>query len=147
KQQGSGMIINVSSVAGHLPIPFGAAYSATKFALNAIGKAAGVELRSAGIHVMTVCPGYVRTDFDSNAVKGQEARQIRQAQRGITGERVARAVFRAYAKRKREVVVPWTLHPVIKLYQLFPGVVEWGMARRISGGETQSQAAQRSTGS
>lgn len=144
KQQRSGTIINISSVAGHLPIPFSAAYSATKFALNAIGKAASVELRNAGIHVLTVCPGYVRTDFGSNAVKGQEARQIRPAQRGITAERVARAVFRAYAKGKREVVVPWTLHPVIKLYQLFPGVVEWGMARRLSRGETQSQAAKRS---
>jgi hypothetical protein len=32
-------------------------------------------------------------------------------------------------KRKREVIVPWTMHPVVKLYQMFPGLVEWGMAR------------------
>jgi hypothetical protein len=32
-------------------------------------------------------------------------------------------------KRKREVIVPWTMIPVVKLYQLFPGVVERAMVR------------------
>ena len=90
KQQGSGTIINVSSVAGHIPIPFHAVYSATKFAMNAIGKAARIELMSSGINVLTVCPGYVRTDFGKNAVKGKEQKQVRPARvRGITVERVA----------------------------------------------------------
>jgi len=130
KQQGSGAIINVSSVAGHIPLPFHAVYSATKFAMNAIGKGARIELRSSGINVMTVCPGYVRTDFGANAVKGKEQKQVRPAGvRGITAERVAGAVLRGYLKRKREVVVPWTMYPVIKLYQLFPGLVEWSMVK------------------
>jgi NADP-dependent 3-hydroxy acid dehydrogenase YdfG len=43
RQQGSGAIINVSSVAGHIPIPFHGIYSATKFAMNALGKAARIE--------------------------------------------------------------------------------------------------------
>jgi len=34
-----------------------------------------------------------------------------------------------YRKQKREVIVPWTMHPVIKLYQLFPGLVEKAMVR------------------
>jgi short-subunit dehydrogenase len=130
KQQGSGTIINVSSVAGHLPIPFHAVYSATKFAMNAIGKAARIELKSSGINVLTVCPGYVRTAFGANAIKGKQQKQVRPASvRGITAERVARAVLRGYMKQKREVVVPWTMHPVIKIYQLFPGLVEWSMMK------------------
>jgi|SRR5579863_8560791 len=130
RQQGSGTIINVSSVAGHLPLPFHAVYSATKFALNAIGKGARIELGGHGINVLTVCPGYVRTDFGTNALKGKEAKQVRPSQvRGITAERVAKAVLRGYRKQKREVVVPWTMHPVIKLYQLFPGLVEFVMVR------------------
>src|ERR1700692_691668 len=52
RQQGGGAIINISSVAGYIPIPFHAAYSATKFAMNAIGKAAGVELKNDKIHVL-----------------------------------------------------------------------------------------------
>jgi len=130
KRQGTGTIINISSVAGHIPVAFSATYSASKFAMNAIGKAAGVELQDSGIHVMTVCPGYVSTDFSANAIKGREIKTVRpSSSRGISAERVARAVFDGYRRKKREVIVPWTMHPVIKLYQLFPGIVEWGMTR------------------
>jgi len=98
--------------------------------MNAMGKAARVELQSEGIHVMTVCPGYVRTAFGENLVRGEEAKQVRPAKaRGISAERVAQAVYRGYIKHKREVVVPWTMHIPIKIYQLLPGLVEWSMGR------------------
>jgi short-subunit dehydrogenase len=130
KRQGVGTVINISSVAGHIPLPFHSVYSATKFAMNALGKAAGVELKSAGINVLTVCPGYVRTDFSANAIKGSEAKTVRpSAVRGISAERVARAVLRGYLKQKREVVVPWTMHPAIKIYQLLPALVERTMTK------------------
>jgi short-subunit dehydrogenase len=130
KQQSSGTIINISSVAGHIPVPFMGIYCATKFAMNAIGKAARVELKKHGIHVLTVCPGYVRTEFGANALRGQQAQQIRPSKvRGITPERVARAVFQGCVKQKREVIVPWTMIPVIKIYQLLPGFVERVMAK------------------
>jgi short-subunit dehydrogenase len=132
RQRGSGAIINISSVAGHIPLPYHAVYSATKFAMNAFGKAARVELKATGIHVMTVCPGYVRTDFGANAVRGREVKVVRPSSvRGISAERVARATFNGYLKNKREVIVPWTMHPVVKLYQLFPALVEWGMERTV----------------
>ena len=130
RQQGGGTIINISSVAGHIPLPFHASYSATKVALNAIGKAAGVELKKDGIHVLTVCPGYVRTAFSENAVRGNELKKVRPGSiRGVSAERVARATLRGYLKQRREVIVPWAMHLPVKLYQLFPAVVEWGMGR------------------
>ncbi len=130
RQQGGGTIINISSVAGHIPIPFHAAYSATKFALNAMGKAAGVELKKDGIRVLTVCPGYVRTAFSENAVQGNELKRVRpESVRGISAERVARATLRGYLKKKREVIVPWTMYLPVRIYQHFPGLVEWAMGR------------------
>lgn len=130
RQQGGGTIINISSVAGHIPLPFHAGYSATKFALNAMGKAAGVELKKDGILVLTVCPGYVRTNFSKNVVLGNERKKVRpDSVRGITAERVARATLQGYLKKKREVIVPWTMYVPQKIYQLFSGVVEWTMAR------------------
>jgi short-subunit dehydrogenase len=57
-------------------------------------------------------------------------KQVRpEAVRGISADRVARAVFHGYSRNKREVIVPWTMHPVVKIYQLFPGLVEWAMLR------------------
>lgn len=130
RPQGGGTVINISSVAGHIPLPFHAAYSATKFALNAIGKGARVELKGTGIHVLTVCPGYVRTAFGQNVVRGKELKQVRPTSvRGISAERVARATLAGYLKQKREVIVPWTMHIPVKLYQLFPGLVERAMQK------------------
>jgi len=130
QQQGGGAIINISSVAGHIPLPFHASYSASKFALNALGKAARVELRKDNIHVLTVCPGYVRTAFGQNAVRGKNVKTVRpESVRGITAERVAKATLQGYLKGKREVIVPWTMHLPVKFYQMFPVVVEWAMRK------------------
>jgi short-subunit dehydrogenase len=130
-KEGGGTIINVSSVAGHIPVPFMALYSASKFAMNALGKGARLELERDHIHVLTVCPGYVRTDFGKHMVANRQGNVRPQSVRGVTAGRVAQAAYRGYRKRQREVVVPWSMIPVIKLYQLFPGLVEWGMARAM----------------
>jgi len=131
RQAGGGSIINISSVAGHIPVPFMAIYSASKFAVNAIGKGARVELKRDNINVLTICPGYVRTDFGEHVVADRKGTVRPPSVRGITAERVAQAAYRGYCKGKREVVVPWTMIPVIKLYQLFPGLVEWGMGKAM----------------
>ena len=133
QQQGGGAIINISSVAGHIPLPFHGSYSASKFALNALGKAARIELRKDNVHVLTVCPGYVRTAFGQNAVRGKDVQTVRPGSvRGITAERVARATLEGYLKGKREIIVPWTMHLPVKFYQMFPAVAEWAM-RRMAG--------------
>ena len=131
REAGGGTIINISSVAGHIPVPFMAIYSASKFAMNALGKGARPELKRDNINVLSVCPGYVSTDFGKHVVADRKGSVRPQSVRGVTAERVAQAAYRGYRKRKREVVVPWTMIPVIKLYQLFPGFVEWGMAKAI----------------
>jgi short-subunit dehydrogenase len=131
RQKGGGDIINISSVAEHIPVPFMAPYSASKFAMNAIGKGARLELKRDNINVLTVCPGYVATDFGKHVVTDRGWTVRPKSVRGITAARVARATYQGYLKRKREVIVPWTMIPVIKLYQLFPGLLEWGMARAM----------------
>ncbi len=131
RSAGGGTIINISSVAGHIPMAFGAAYSASKFAMNAIGKGARLELRADNIDLLTVCPGYVATDFGKNMIAARRGSTRPKSVRGISAERVARAVYEGYRKRKREVIVPWTMHPVVKLYQLFPRLVEWGMMKMM----------------
>jgi short-subunit dehydrogenase len=131
REKGGGAIINISSVAGHIPVPFMAIYSASKFAMNAIGKAARLELKRDRINVLTVCPGYVSTDFGAHVVADRKGNVRPQSVRGVTPERVARAAYRGYRQGKHEVVVPWTMIPVIKLYQLFPGLVEWAMEKAM----------------
>lgn len=60
-----GVIVNVASLAGKVPVPNAATYSATKFGLRAFGRALDMELASAGrkVRVVTVSPGPVDTGF------------------------------------------------------------------------------------
>jgi len=131
RRTGGGTIVNVSSVAGHLPVAYMGAYSASKFALNAIGKAARVELKRDNINVLTVCPGYVKTNFGTHLVTNKVGNVRPNSMKGISAERVARATYDGFRKGKREVIVPWTMIPMVKLYQLLPGVVERVMGRMM----------------
>ena len=65
-------IINISSTAGFQPIPFASVYSATKAFLTAFSLALEQELRSAGVAVVTVCPG--RLHKNQNQESEQRAR-------------------------------------------------------------------------
>ena len=63
RQQGSGRIVNVASVAGHVTFYFGAWYHATKYALEAISDALRMELKPFGIQVVIIEPGAIKTDW------------------------------------------------------------------------------------
>lgn len=60
----SGHIINISSLAGHNPLPGGAAYSASKWGLNGLTYSIAEELRPHNIRVSVVAPGSVNTHFE-----------------------------------------------------------------------------------
>jgi len=72
REQGSGRIINVSSVLGFLPAPFSALYSATKHAMEGYSESLDHEVREHGIRVLLVEPGYTNTSFDTNAIPADE---------------------------------------------------------------------------
>ena len=58
-----GWIVFVASVAGKLGVPEESAYAASKFAMVGLAEALSLEVDDAGVHVLTVCPGTIRTDF------------------------------------------------------------------------------------
>ena len=68
----TGHIINISSLAGKNPLPNGAAYSASKWALNGLTYAVAEELRAHNIRVSLICPGSVHTEFSPHPGKNAE---------------------------------------------------------------------------
>lgn len=69
-REGNGRIVNISSVNGKLSVPYTGAYSASKFALEAISDALRVELKPWGIPVSVVEPGAMDTDIRYVAMQG-----------------------------------------------------------------------------
>lgn len=63
-QRGNGRIINLSSVAGRVVFPFGGAYNASKFSVEALSDALRMELAPFGVKVILIEPGAIRTAFD-----------------------------------------------------------------------------------
>lgn len=63
RQQGSGLLINISSTMGRIVLPFAASYTATKYALEALSESYRYELAGTGIDVAIVEPGGFGTPF------------------------------------------------------------------------------------
>ena len=85
RQQGGGRIVNLSSVAAPVPIPFQTYYSAGKAAVNSYTMALSNEVKPFGISVCAVMPGDIKTGFTS-------ARQTSIAGDDIYGGRITRSV-------------------------------------------------------
>ena len=83
RAQGSGRIINIGSVLGFLPMPYGALYAATKHAVEGYSESLDHELRTRGIRVSVVEPAYTKTAFDANFLEADakldEYRDVRAA--------------------------------------------------------------------
>jgi len=65
--QKSGLIINITSIAGYMGLPYRSVYSASKGALELITEALRMEVKSFGIHITNVAPG----DFATNIASGR----------------------------------------------------------------------------
>jgi short-subunit dehydrogenase len=92
REQGSGRIINVSSVLGLIPAPFMALYSATKHAIEGYSESLDHEVREYGVRVLLVEPAYTRTSFDANAVVADEPLALYAQRRELADAVIADAV-------------------------------------------------------
>ena len=63
EEEGGGRIVNVSSFAGLISLPLIGAYSATKFALEAVSDALRIEVWNKNIKIITINPGVIETDI------------------------------------------------------------------------------------
>src|SRR5918992_6331954 len=71
--RGAGAILNVASTAAFQPLPGFATYAATKAFVQSLSEAVHAELGGTGVTVTCLCPGFTRTEFDSNADAADKA--------------------------------------------------------------------------
>src|SRR5690348_10785694 len=88
RQQGRGRIINIGSVLGFLPMPYGALYAATKHAIEGYSESLDHELRTRGIRVSVIEPAYTKTPFDANFLEPDATLDEYRAVRSAVNNRV-----------------------------------------------------------
>lgn len=116
--------MNVSSTAGFQPVPLFATYAATKAFVLSFSEALAEELARKGIHVMALCPGVTRTDF-------QRVADVQLAGPIATAEEVARFALRALRRRKRIAIHGARNALMIHSQRLSPRFAVVKIARRV----------------
>ncbi len=122
--QKHGQVINFGSIAGKVPTAKTAAYSAAKAAVIQFSNVLRLELKPFNVHVMTVNPGPVYTNFFN--IADEKGNYVQQVQRFMLDpDDVAWQTVHYFGTRKRELNLPVSLALAAKLYELFPAIGDY----------------------
>lgn len=127
----SGWIVFMASVAGKIGVPDESAYAASKFAMVGLGEAIASELEDFGIHVLTVCPGAVNTDFFDEEARARMPEVAKKSM--IAPERVVDATLAALARGKHDVTVPASIRAGYVVRALAPELMRRQVKRTTIG--------------
>ena len=125
RRQGSGLIVNVASVAALYGVPYLAAYCASKAALVALSQSLRAELSGSGVRVMIVYPGYTETEIFEREKRVGGAR--RPPGRYASAADVAEAIIRAIEADARDLYMTARGRALSVLRGLAPPIVERAM--------------------
>jgi len=131
RERRSGMIVNVSSIVGKVTVPWSALYSASKYAVCSLTDGLRMELRPFGVHVMAVCPGYVRTGFQSHVLAGRGPDTLAgaRARFAITPAECAEAIARGVERDARTVMTPRKGWFMVAAARLMPRLMDAQLER------------------
>lgn len=122
-ERNKGHIINVASQAGKLATPKSSGYSATKHAVIGFTNSLRMELARTNIHVSSVNPGPIETNFFNIADRsGNYVKNVRRYM--LNSEEVSSRIVQLMLHPRRELNLPRWMNAGSTLYQLFPALAE-----------------------
>lgn len=110
-------IINVGSNSAWQPVPYQTVYGASKSYVLNFSRSLYRELQSKGIHVMCVCPGWIKTEFQQVA---QHEKYIRYVDRWYGPEEVAAQAMKDLKKRKMVSILGAPVRRQVRLVKFLP---------------------------
>jgi len=133
RARGNGVIVNVSSVGGKVTLPWLTLYSASKYALGSLTDGLRMELSRYGIHTITVCPCYVKTNFQTHSLGGgPPPRVARSKQFVVTPDECAERIARGVERGARTVMSPRAGWLFVLAERLFPSLVDRQLAAMLN---------------
>ncbi|MBJ8344128.1 SDR family NAD(P)-dependent oxidoreductase [Antrihabitans sp. YC2-6] len=128
--RGSGHVVNIASIMGTLASPNAASYCAAKYAVVGFGQALRQEWRGSGVHITTICPGFVRTEL----IAGMKANKAMEKLAMVDPDAVAAAVLTAVGSgRSGQVFVPKTAAAFAAASSTLPGDIRDTLFRLAGG--------------
>jgi short-subunit dehydrogenase len=112
RERGRGSLVGIASVAGLRGLPGASAYSASKAAAISYLESLRVEMRSSGVQVTTICPGYIATPMTR--------RNPYRMPFLLEADEAARRFIHVIDARKSYAIVPWQMAIVGRLMRLLP---------------------------
>ena len=126
-EQRRGWLVFIASVAGKIGVPDESAYAASKFATSVSPKRSRIEVEDAGVHVLTVCPGTIRTPFfDAEALERMPPVAKRSM---VEPEALVDAIMKALAAGKHELTYPRPIAAGYVTKALAPGFMRRNVKR------------------
>ncbi|MEV5440049.1 SDR family oxidoreductase [Streptomyces sp. NPDC052682] len=132
REQGTGTLVNIASIAGAVPQPYSHPYSMSKHAVRSLGSSLRQQLRVEGvkdIHVCTVLPATIDTPHFAQAAN-YTGHKVVAMPPVYSPERVARAVVDLVRHPRREVVVGPAGRALVRQARMAPALAERAMARQ-----------------
>ena len=116
KEQKSGILVNVSSIASFMRIPYHGGYAGAKVNIRFIADSWRLTLKKYNIQVTTICPGFIKTPMTAE-LKGMPF--LMPVETAV--EKIANAIDRG----KKTFVFPWQMKIMINLLKILPdGVIK-----------------------
>lgn len=110
-------IINMGSNSSWQPVPYQAIYGASKSYVLNFSRALGRELRKRGIHVMCVCPGWIKTEFQKNARHDDFVKYV---DRWYGPEEVSSQAMKDLKKKKQVSILGAPVRRQVRLVKFLP---------------------------
>ena len=112
-----GAIVNLGSNSSWQPVPYMAVYAASKAYVLSFSRALGRELKTRGVHVMCVCPGWIKTEFMDRAVHDDT---ITYYDRWYTAEQVVEQAMKDLKKGKTVSILGAPVRNQVRLVKHLP---------------------------
>jgi short-subunit dehydrogenase len=131
REQGSGILINISSGIGKMGSPFVSAYAASKFAIVGFSESLRMELPDApNIHVCTVLPAAIDTPLFQQGANFT-GRAVKPIPPVYSAEKVAHAIADLVRHPRREVIVGAAAKAGLMMHVLAPALTEQIFAKQV----------------
>ena len=118
-----GHVAVMASTAGFVGLPTASTYAATKAGLNAMCEALKVELEPFGVTMTVINPGFVKTPAtDRNKFPMPFLIPVEQA---------TDAIMKGLEKKKYEIIFPWQMAVMMKLFRVLPHWLQFAISRRM----------------